>query len=163
MTKKQSKSRYLLETHCSNHIFGCKGGVFFLERTKMASIIEKCLPALENSEASQKLKKPIKRHIEGNWRNLGLISPLRWHAGSSVNTAFTSHRIYHKYQQPNQGGGLGGGGHVSLRVLIASRLCGNFFFCLAPMSPTWHYELRTPRRLASRAINPQSTVQGNAN
>lgn len=116
MTKEQSKSKYLLETHCSNHIFGCKGGVFCLERTKVASIIEKRLPALENSEAPQKLKKPIKRHIEGNWRNLGLISPLRWHAGSGVNTAFMSHRIYHKYQQPNRGGGRGeeGVGRMSM-------------------------------------------------
>lgn len=120
----------------------------------MASVIDKGLSLLKNSEADYSLKIPLRSELKGPGIRLSsadiftqMLIPLTRHLKFTINM---------KIQ-------LGKNGHVSLLVLITSRMCGNFcWLCYLPLGITNCEKLVSWQPLQKK--NPvMSAVQVNAN
>lgn len=102
----------------------------------MASIIDRGMSALKNSEADYSLKIPLRTSIEGTW-----------HKSSFSADIFTLMLIPHSRHIKftiNMSSQLGKNGHVSLLVLITKRMCGNFVG-----SDVSHLALQTAKSLSA--------------
>lgn len=87
----------------------------------MASIIDRGMSVLKNSEADYSLKIPLRaelNRIEGTWHKTSL--------SADIFTLMLMPRSRHIEFTINMSRQLGKNGHVSLLVLITSRMCGNF-------------------------------------
>lgn len=123
----------------------------------MASIIDRGMSVLKNSEADYSLKIPSRtelNRIEGTWHQTSL--------SADIFTLMLIPRSRHIEFTINMSSQLGK--KWACQLPSANYKQDVWEFLLALVSPTWHYTLQKACQLANIATNPlMSAVQGNAN